>query len=185
MRFTETITIPWRSISDEKPDHSRAVWVKPRDTDTFSRNLVYIPENPAYKPYYGNNRVWVYADEVAHLETDGAIVSNVPIITQDSVKVFTVFAIHYFVDCDINNPIKRVNATITLKDGTVIPFDVPYFKDKKEICHPHRFIYNGNAYVIDILPNSPHFSHDFYRAVIRRCWGEKHPIYLNGYIATF
>lgn len=70
MRFTETITIPWRSISDEKPDQSRAVWVKPRDTDTISRNLVYIPANPKYKPCYGNNHVWVYADEVTYLETD-------------------------------------------------------------------------------------------------------------------
>ena len=30
MRFTETITIPWRSINDEKPDHTRAVWVRRR-----------------------------------------------------------------------------------------------------------------------------------------------------------
>lgn len=81
MRFTETITIPWRSISDEKPDHSRAVWVKPLGTGTFSRNLVYIPANPKYRRYYGNNHVWAYADEVTYLETDGEIVSNVPIIS--------------------------------------------------------------------------------------------------------
>ena len=185
MRFTETITIPWRSINDEKPDHTRAVWVKPKDEGTFSRNLVYIPANPKYKPYYGKNHVWAYADEVTHLETDGAITNSVSIITQDSVKVFTIFAIHFYVDCDINNPIKRVNATITLKDGTVIPFDVPYFKDKKEICHPHRFMYNGNAYVIDILPNDPHFNQQSHRAVIRRCWGPESPVQVNGFIVQF
>lgn len=84
------------------------------------------------------------------------------------------------------NPHENVTAEVVLKDGTKIPFDVPVFKDALTACHPHTLFYNGNRYVIDIMPNKDNPAHkEKYRGVIRRCNGTEHPIFVYGNILTF
>lgn len=190
MQYTETISIPWHTFADEKPRSNKDIVVKPYGANTFfaPKDIIHAEDVPQALMTHNKYDVWAYADEIKTLQTDGRILPDTgDFITRDNVNYFAVISVSdYIFDYDPDNYYENVIAEVTLKDGTKIPFDVPVFKDPKEICHPHTLFYNGNRYVIDIMPNNDDPTHkDNYRAVIRRCNGPESPVFVYGEVLAF
>lgn len=189
MRYTETISICWHSITGEKPEPKRDIIVKGTGANSVWQHCEYIAwENvPDELKRYDEYHVWAYVDEIKSVKSEGPILRGDEFITRDNVNYFAVVSVsQYIFDYDSDNYYENVIAEVTLKDGTKIPFDVPVFKDPKDICHPHTLFYNGNRYVIDIMPNNDDPTHkDNYRAVIRRCNGPESPVFVYGEVLAF
>lgn len=188
MRYTETISIPWHTFAGEKPCPNRDIVVKHYGATTLFApiDLIHAEDVPRALTKYDRYDEWAYADEIKTLQTDGRILPDVDdLITQDNVAFFAIVSVSCYL-YDYDNPYENVIAEVVLKDGTKIPFDVPVFKDALQACHPHTLFYNGNRYIIDIMPNDDDKTHkEKYRGVIRRCNGPEHPIFVYGNILTF
>ena len=188
MRYTETISIPWHTFAGEKPCPNRDIVVKHNGANTFfaPKDLIHAEDVPQALMKYDRYDEWAYADEIKTLQTDGRILPDTDdLITQDNVASFAIVSVSCCL-LDYENPYENALAEVVLKDGTKIPFDVPVFTDIKTICHPHTLFYNGNRYVIDIMPNKDNPAHkEKYRGVIRRCNGIEHPVFVYGNILTF
>ena len=188
MRYTETISIPWHTFAGEKPCPNRDIVVKHNGANTFfaPKDLIHAEDVPQALMKYDRYDEWAYADEIKTLQTDGRILPDTDdLITQDNVAYFAIVSVSCCL-LDYENPYENALAEVVLKDGTKIPFDVPVFKDSLTACHPHTLFYNGNRYVIDIMPNKDNPAHkEKYRGVIRRCNGIEHPVFVYGNILTF
>lgn len=188
MRYTETISIPWHTFAGEKPCPDRDIVVKRSGANTLyaPKDIVHAADVPQALTKYDRYDEWAYADEIKTLQTDGRILPDVDdLITQDNIAFFAIVSVSCCL-LDYENPYENVTAEVVLKDGTKIPFDVPVFKDALTACHPHTLFYNGNRYVIDIMPNKDNPAHkEKYRGVIRRCNGIEHPVFVYGNILTF
>lgn len=187
MRYTETISISWHTFAGEKPRPHKDIVVKRYGANTlFAPKDVITAENvPQALTRYDPHDEWAYADEIKDIKSDGSILRGDEFITRDNVNYFTVLSVSQYIS-DYEHYYENVTAEVVLKDGTKIPFDVPVFKDPKEICHPHTLFYNGNRYVIDIMPNNDDPTHkDNYRAVIRRCNGPESPVFVYGEVLAF
>ncbi len=188
MRYTETISIPWHTLAGEQPCPNRDIVVKLQGTNSYfsPKDIIHAEDVPQALTKYDRYAEWAYADEIKTLQTDGRILPDVDdLITQDNVSYFAIVSVSCYL-FDYDNPYENVTAELVLKDGTKIPFDVPVFKDSLTACHPHTLFYNGNRYIIDIMPNKDNPAHkEKYRGVIRRCNGPEHPIFVYGNILTF
>ena len=188
MRYTETISIPWHTFAGEKPCPNRDIVVKHYGANTFfaPKDLIHAEDVPQALTKYDRYDEWAYADEIKTLQTDGRILPDTDdLITQDNVAYFAIVSVSCYL-FDYEERYENVIAEVVLKNGTKIPFDVPVFTDIKTICHPHTLFYNGNRYVIDIMPNKDNPAHkEKYRGVIRRCNGIEHPVFVYGNILTF
>ena len=165
MRYTETISILWNTFADEKPRPNKDIVVKRYGANTFfaPKDIIPAGDVPQALTKYAPYDEWAYADEIKTIKSDGSILRGDEFITRDN-----------------------VTAEVVLKDGTKIPFDVPVFKDPKDICHPHTLFYKGNRYVIDIMLNNDDPTHEEkYRAVIRRCNGPESPVFVYGEVSAF
>lgn len=188
MRYTETISIPWHTFAGEKPCPNRDIVVKHHGANTFfaPKDLIHAEDVPQALTKYDRYDEWAYADEIKTLQTDGRILPDTDdLLTQDNVAFFAIVSVSCYL-FDYEEPYENVIAEVVMKDGTKIPFDVPVFKDALTACHPHTLFYNGNRYVIDIMPNKDNPIHkEKYRGVIRRCNSLEHPVFVYGNILTF
>ena len=187
MRYTETISICWHSITGEKPEPKRDIIVKGTGANSVWRPCDYIAwENvPDELKRYDEYHEWAYVDEIKSVKSDGSILRGDEFITRDNVNYFTVLSVSQYIS-DYEHYYENVTAEVVLKDGTKIPFDVPVFKDPYDICHPHTLFYKGNRYVIDIMLNNDDPTHEEnYRAVIRRCNGPESPVFVYGEVSAF
>lgn len=188
MRYTETISIPWHTFAGEKPCPNRDIVVKLAGANAFfaPKDVITAENVPQALTKYDRYDEWAYADEIKSVHSDGRILPDTDdLITQDNVSYFAIVSVSCYL-FDYEEPYENVIAEVVMKDGTKIPFDVPVFKDAFQACHPHTLFYNGNRYVIDIMPNDGDKTHkEKYRGVIRRCNGPEHPIFVYGNILTF
>lgn len=187
MRYTETISIPWHTFAGEKPCPNRDIVVKRSGANAFfaPKDVITAENVPQALMKYDRYDEWAYADEIKSVHSDGRILPDTDdLITQDNVAFFAIVSVSCYL-FDYEEPYENVIAEVVMKDGTKIPFDVPVFKDAFQACHPHTLFYNGNRYVIDIMPNDDKTHKDKYRGVIRRCNGPEHPIFVYGNILTF
>lgn len=188
MRYTETISIQWHTFAGEKPCPNRDIVVKRSGANAFfaPKDVITAENVPQALTKYDRYDEWAYADEIKSVHTDGRILPDTDdLITQDNVAFFAIVSVSCYL-FDYEEPYENVIAEVVMKDGTKIPFDVPVFKDALQACHPHTLFYNGNRYIIDIMPNDDDKTHkEKYRGVIRRCNGPEHPIFVYGNILTF
>lgn len=177
MRYTETISIPWHTFVDEKPLPGKDIVVKLYGANTVysPKDIVHAADVPQALTRYNRYDEWAYADEIKSVKSDGNILRGDDLLTNSNADYFIVFAVSCYV-FDYVEPYERVYAEIVLKDGTKIPFDVPVFKDPKAICHAHSFLYKGNRYIIDIMPNDNRSRKEAFRASIHRCNGPEHAV---------
>ena len=178
MRYTETISIPWHTLNGEKPCPNRDIVVKRSGANTLyaPKDIVHAADVPQALTKYDRYDEWAYVDEIKTVHSDGKILPDTDdLLTKDNADHFIVFAVSCYV-FDYEEPYERVYAEIVLKDGTKIPFDVPVFKDPKTICHAHSFLYKGNRYIIDIMPNDNRSRKEPFRASIHRSNGPEHAV---------
>ena len=178
MRYTETISIPWHTLKGEKPAPNRSIIIKHTGSNVLWQHCEYIAAKnvPDEIKDYDEFHEWAYVDEIKSVHSDGKILPDTAdLITKDNADHFIVFAVSCYV-FDYEEPFERVYAEIVLKDGTKIPFDVPVFKDPKDACHVHSFLYKGNRYIIDIMPNDNRSRKEAFRASIHRCNGPEHAV---------
>ena len=177
MRYTETISIPWHSLKDEKPAPGRDIVVKLYGANAFfaPKDIIHAEDVPQVLPKYNRYDEWAYVDEIKYVCSDGNILPGADVLTGDKVASFAIFAVSCYL-LDYEKPYERVYADIALKDGTKIPLDIPVFKDPREVCHAHPFLYNGNRYIIDIMPNDDRSRKEAFRASIHRCNGPEHAV---------
>lgn len=75
MRYTETISIPWHTLKDEKPAPNRSIIIKHTGS---KQNCMYIAAKyvPEEIKDYDEFHEWAYMDEIKSVQSDGKILPD-------------------------------------------------------------------------------------------------------------